>query len=75
MLGLVGYLLAMRYVVFPVFGRLLRYVNERVQLAGADVTLILIFTFLSAAATEAYSCALHSVSMTAPDWRRRRPAR
>lgn len=59
MLGLVGYLLAMRYVVFPVFGRLLRYVNERVQLAGADVTLILIFTFLSAAATEAIG--IHAV--------------
>ena len=47
------YLLLMRYLVYPAFTRLLRYVNERVQLAGSDVTLILVFTFLSAAATEA----------------------
>jgi Kef-type K+ transport system membrane component KefB/nucleotide-binding universal stress UspA family protein len=57
--GLVGYVLAMRYVVFPTFARLLRYVNERVQLAGADVTLILVFTFLSAASTEALG--IHAV--------------
>jgi Kef-type K+ transport system membrane component KefB/nucleotide-binding universal stress UspA family protein len=57
--GLIGYVVAMRYVVFPVFARLLRYVNERVQLAGADVTLILVFTFLSAASTEALG--IHAV--------------
>lgn len=57
--GLIGYVLAMRFVVYPLFGRLLRYVNERVQLAGADVTLILVFTFLSAAATEAIG--IHAV--------------
>ncbi|HKO15681.1 MAG TPA: cation:proton antiporter, partial [Gemmatimonadaceae bacterium] len=51
--GLVVYIAAMRYVVYPVFTRLLRYVNQQVQLAGSDVTLILVFTFLSGAATEA----------------------
>ena len=50
--GLVVYIGAMRFLVYPTFTKLLRYVNERVQLAGADVTLILVFTFLSAAATE-----------------------
>jgi K+:H+ antiporter len=53
LVGLVAYLLLMRFVVFPVFSRLLRYVNERVEIAGSDVTLILVFTFASAAATEA----------------------
>jgi nucleotide-binding universal stress UspA family protein len=43
----------MRYVVYPAFSRMLRYVNERVEIAGSDVTLILVFTFASAAATEA----------------------
>ena len=51
--GVVVYVLVMRYAVHPFFTRLLAFVNERVQLAGADVTLILVFTFLSAAATEA----------------------
>lgn len=57
--GLVVYVLAMRFVVYPAFKRSLRYVNERVQLAGADVSLILVFTFLSAAATEAIG--IHAV--------------
>jgi Kef-type K+ transport system membrane component KefB/nucleotide-binding universal stress UspA family protein len=51
--GVVLYALAMRYVVYPLFTRLLAFTNERIQLAGADVSLILVFTFLSAAATEA----------------------
>lgn len=51
--GLAVFLVVMRYVVFGLFRRLLRYVNERVQLAGSDLTLILVFTFLGAAATEA----------------------
>ena len=51
--GLTVFLLVMRYVTYPVFARLVAYVNERVQLAGADVTLVLVFTFLAAAATEA----------------------
>ena len=49
----------MRFVVFPLFARLLQYVNEHVQLAGADVTLVLVFTFLSAATTEAIG--IHAV--------------
>jgi Kef-type K+ transport system membrane component KefB/nucleotide-binding universal stress UspA family protein len=52
LLGLAVYVLAMRYLIYPFFTRFLHYVNERVQLAGADVTLILVFTFLSAATTE-----------------------
>jgi Kef-type K+ transport system membrane component KefB/nucleotide-binding universal stress UspA family protein len=59
LVGLALYVAAMRYVVAPVFGRTLRYVYERVQLAGADVTLILVFTFLSAAVTEAIG--IHAV--------------
>lgn len=50
--GLVLFVLGMRYVGYAMMKRLLRYVNEQVQLAGADVTLILVATFLSAAATE-----------------------
>jgi Kef-type K+ transport system membrane component KefB/nucleotide-binding universal stress UspA family protein len=50
--GLALYVAMMRFVVYPIFAKLLRFVNERVQLAGADVTLIFVFTFLSAAATE-----------------------
>ena len=51
--SLVVYVAVMRYAVYPVFSRLLSFVNAHVQLAGADITLILVFTFLSAAATEA----------------------
>lgn len=51
--GLLAFLLVMRFLVYPVFRRLVAYVNERVQLAGADVTLVLVLTFLAAAATEA----------------------
>ena len=53
LVGLALFLLVMRFAVFPLFRRLLHYVNERVQLAGSDLTLILVFTFLAAAATEA----------------------
>ncbi|HEY0970843.1 MAG TPA: cation:proton antiporter [Gemmatimonadales bacterium] len=51
--GLVVFLAATRWVTFPLFRRLVAYVNEHVKLAGSDITLILVFTFLSAAATEA----------------------
>ncbi len=51
--ALAVYVLVMYRVIYPLFTRLLRFVNANVQLAGADVTLILVFTFLSAAATEA----------------------
>ena len=47
------FLAVVRWMAFPIMRRLLRYVNERVGLSGADVTLILGLTFLSAAATEA----------------------
>lgn len=47
------YLAMMRWAVFPLLCRLMRYVNEHVNLAGADVTLILGFTFLSSAITQA----------------------
>ena len=51
--ALAAYLIVMRWVMYPLFTRLVRYVNERVALVGADVTLILVCAFLSAAATEA----------------------
>lgn len=51
--GLAAFIAAMRYVGFPLFARVLAYVNRHVQLAGSDLTLILVATFLSAAVTEA----------------------
>ena len=53
LLWLALFLVAMRWVLYPFLNRLVRYVNERVGLAGADLTLILGFTFLAAATTEA----------------------
>ena len=53
LLWLALFLVAMRWVVYPFLNRLVRYVNARVGLAGADLTLILGFTFLAAATTEA----------------------
>lgn len=53
LLWLAAFLVAMRWVVYPLMSRLVRYLNERVALAGADLTLILGFTFLAAATTEA----------------------
>lgn len=49
----------MRWIAYPALRRALRYVSERVDLAGADLTLILGFTFLAAAATEAIG--IHAV--------------
>jgi nucleotide-binding universal stress UspA family protein len=43
----------MRWVVYPLFRRAVRAVNEEAGLAGADLTLVLALTFLAAAATEA----------------------
>lgn len=51
--GLALFLGAMRWVVYPLFTRALAYVNRSVNLAGSDLTLILVATFLSAAVTEA----------------------
>jgi len=53
LLWLAAFLVVMRWIVYPGMNRLVRYVNERVGLAGADLTLILGFTFLAAATTEA----------------------
>jgi Kef-type K+ transport system membrane component KefB/nucleotide-binding universal stress UspA family protein len=47
------FLAAMRWLAYPAAARAMRYVNERAELAGGDLTLILGFTFLAAAATEA----------------------
>lgn len=52
LVGLGFFLLAVRFVVYPVFTRLLAYVNAHVKLPGADVSLILVFTFMGAAVTE-----------------------
>ncbi len=56
---LVAFLVVMRHVVYPITRRALHFVNERVRLAGSDVTLILVITFSSAAATEAIG--IHAV--------------
>lgn len=50
--GLALFLVIVRFIGYPVFTRLLAYVNSHVRLAGADVSLILVFTFMGAAATE-----------------------
>ncbi len=50
--GLGLFLAVTRYITFPIFSRVLRYVNARVNLTGADITLILVFTFVGAAVTE-----------------------
>ncbi|HLV26852.1 MAG TPA: cation:proton antiporter, partial [Gemmatimonadales bacterium] len=52
LVGLAGFLLVVRFVGYPVFTRMLGYVNAHVRLPGADVSLILVFTFLGAAVTE-----------------------
>jgi nucleotide-binding universal stress UspA family protein len=46
------FLAAVRWIGFPVLNRSIRYVNERVGIAGADLTIVLAFTFLAAAVTE-----------------------
>ncbi len=51
--ALVLFLAAVRWIGFPVLNRMIRYINERVGLAGADLTIVLAFTFIAAAATEA----------------------
>ena len=51
--GLAAFLAAMRWVIYPIFVRVVRYVNERVSVAGADLTLLLGGTFVTAAVTEA----------------------
>jgi len=51
--GVAAFLVLMRWVVYPLFTRTIGWVNRSVPLAGADLTLILVFTLLCAAATEA----------------------
>jgi Kef-type K+ transport system membrane component KefB/nucleotide-binding universal stress UspA family protein len=59
LLWLAVFLAAMRWILYPGMNRLVGYINERVGLAGADLTLILGFTFLAAATTEAIG--IHAV--------------
>jgi Kef-type K+ transport system membrane component KefB/nucleotide-binding universal stress UspA family protein len=59
LLWLVLFLVAIRWLAYPALARAVQYVNGRVDLAGADITLILVFTFLTAAATEAIG--IHAV--------------
>jgi Kef-type K+ transport system membrane component KefB/nucleotide-binding universal stress UspA family protein len=47
------FLSVMRWVAYPLLRSSLQFVNERVDLTGADISLMLGFTFLAAAATEA----------------------
>ncbi|HEY7877770.1 MAG TPA: cation:proton antiporter [Gemmatimonadaceae bacterium] len=51
--ALAAFLVVMRWVVYPVFSRTISYVNRNVPLVGADLSLILVFTLLCAAATDA----------------------
>ncbi len=53
------FLASMRWVAYPLLRRLVQFVNQRVDLAGADISLLLSFTFLAAAATEALG--IHAV--------------
>ena len=53
LLWLGAFLAGMRWVAYPALRTALQFVNERVDLTGADISLLLGFTFLAAAATEA----------------------
>ena len=53
------FLVAMRWVAYPALTGAIRYLNKEVDLAGADITLILGFTFVAAAVTEAIG--IHAV--------------
>ena len=59
LLWLALFLAAARWIAYPALTGAVRYVNERVDLVGADLTLILGSTFLAAAATEAMG--IHAV--------------
>jgi len=59
LLWLALFLAAARWIAYPALTGAVRYVNERVGLVGGDLTLILGFTFLAAAATEAMG--IHAV--------------
>ena len=51
--ALAVFLAVMRWLVYPGFTRTIGWVNRNVPLVGADLTLILVFTLLCAATTEA----------------------
>jgi Kef-type K+ transport system membrane component KefB/nucleotide-binding universal stress UspA family protein len=53
LLWLTVFLVVMRWVAYPLLRIVLQFVNERVDLTGADISLLLGFTFLAAAATQA----------------------
>jgi Kef-type K+ transport system membrane component KefB/nucleotide-binding universal stress UspA family protein len=53
LLWLATFLAVMRWVAYPAMAAAIRFVNERVDLAGGDLTLILGFTFMAAGVTEA----------------------
>jgi Kef-type K+ transport system membrane component KefB/nucleotide-binding universal stress UspA family protein len=53
LVGLALFVLAMRWVAYPLFARAVRAVNEGVGIRGADLTLVLCLTFFCAAVTEA----------------------
>jgi Kef-type K+ transport system membrane component KefB len=53
------FLAGMRWVAYPLLRRAVQLVNERVDLPGADISLLVSFTFLAAAATEALG--IHAV--------------
>jgi Kef-type K+ transport system membrane component KefB/nucleotide-binding universal stress UspA family protein len=59
LLWLALFLLGMRWVAYPLLRHAVQFVNQRVDLAGADISLLLSFTFLAAAATEALG--IHAV--------------
>jgi Kef-type K+ transport system membrane component KefB/nucleotide-binding universal stress UspA family protein len=59
LLWLVVFVAAIRWLAYPLLVRAVRYVNEQSRIAGADITLILCFTFVCAAATEAVG--IHAV--------------
>lgn len=52
LLLLVLFIIILRWVAFPVMSRGIRFANERVDLVGSDITLILVFTFAAASFTE-----------------------
>lgn len=59
LLWLTLFLAGLRWVAYPLLRRMVQFVNQRVDLVGADISLLLCFTFLAAAATEALG--IHAV--------------
>lgn len=59
LLWLALFIASVKWLAHPALTRAIRYVNEEVDLGGADITLILAFTFVCAAVTEAIG--IHAV--------------